>query len=93
MSNEMEGRDTWKGIGSITRPSNAPKRKSVEFECFTFTYDYQNRHISIRENLDCQDSENKPRELVLSLPEIEEFRSALRSFGLEVAPGDGVICR
>lgn len=87
MSNEMEGRDTWKGIGSITRPSNAPKRKSVEFEYFTFTYDYELRCIKVTENPENQDSEKRPREIVMTFPEIGEFRAALQFFGLAETPG------
>jgi len=84
----------WNSTGRhYTRPVGAPKRKTLEFDRFSFTYDYETDCLTAEENLDFQDSESKPRAVVFTKAELEELRAALRSFGLEVPPGSGVTCR
>lgn len=65
------------------RPSNAPRRKSLEFENFKFIFDYTSSHLYVEEIADIQ-AGTSPRQIRFSKDELEEFRAALKSFGLEV---------
>jgi hypothetical protein len=75
------------------RPANAPKRKTLEFNTFRFTYDYVSNHLYVEELLPEEDKSKAPRQIRFTRDELTELASALKSFGMELPNPNEVTCR
>lgn len=67
------------------RIAGAPKRKTLEFNTFRFTYDYVSNHLYVEELLP-EDEKHKaaPRQIRFTRDELTELAAALKSFGMEL---------
>ena len=75
------------------RPVGAPKRKTLDFETFRFTYDYVSSHLYVEELLPEDQKTRAPRQIRFTRTELTELAAALKSFGMELPDPNAVICR
>jgi len=75
------------------RPAGAPKRKTLEFDTFRFTYDYVSNHLYVEELLPEDQRDKAPRQIRFTRAELAELGSALKSFGMELPDPSAVVCR
>jgi hypothetical protein len=75
------------------RLPSAPKRKTLEFNTFRFTYDYVSNHLYVEELLPEEEKSRAPRQIRFTREELTELGSALKSFGMELPNPNEVTCR
>lgn len=75
------------------RIAGAPKRKTLDFETFRFTYDYVSNHLYVEELLADDQKDKAPRQIRFTRDELTELAAALKSMGMPLADPNEVTCR